>query len=259
METTRDLLKLNLPTRFYVGKVPTKCYVMELSFDQGYVEWWTRGSTMTAVPVDNPVKYLDSFFAFTDYIEAINNICLHWIKHVRTIDKVNALAEKIKEYFPWCKFSLGCDLRTLPVVTESDFKRRDFASDSFVRYLEQVLPVKRLGEIADAGEKSMKYIFKQLPVVDGKVVDLDVTFIVLDEVVKSFYEKYVNDWVPKLKISCQASDKNDIATAVLLGERLNIPSLAVHRYLVHRDNMADPNRRQDALREARVAQFNTKP
>jgi hypothetical protein len=251
MEVIRDLLREHLPKRIYVGKSKDRCYSMELSFEQGYVEWRTHGATLTSLPKDSSETYFDSFFGFTDYMESINAICYSCIQSMRTIERVNKLAILLKKYFPWCQFAMGCEA-VLPITGITEIEHKRLAAQSFVRYLQQIIPIKRLEDIASDGSKSMKYLLRQLSTGDGRICDLDTTDVDLDGAVKLFYEKYVNEWAPKLKTRCQVTDKNDIGTAMLIGAKCSIPSLAVHRYLVHRDNMADRKRQQEHVRNVMV-------
>lgn len=257
METTRALLLQHLSSQAFIGKTKQHCYIAKLTFEQGFVEW----SIETQVPAPfpnapnaNTALYFDSFFGFTDYVEAINAICQRWMQAHFAIERINLLADLFKEYFPWSKFVLGCNVTLeLPNLAYADF-----GSDSFVRYLQQILAIDGSVATVQRGITSMTYFLNQLGLREVLTTkDLDIEK--LDAAAKGFYRDYVNEWVPKLRLLCQPSDKNDVPTAILIAERCGISALAVHRYLIHIETMSTPEQQKQMARDARLARYDNKP
>lgn len=258
MEITRRLLTEHLLSQAFIGKSKQHCYAVKLTFEQGFVEWSIENQVPAPFPADasklSPaVLYFDSFFGFTDYVEAINAICHRWLQVNFAVERINLLADLFKEYFPWSKFVLGCNVALeLPNLAYADF-----GSDSFVRYLQQVLAVDTSIATIQRGITSMTYFLNQLGVREIlTTVDFDLEK--LDLAVKGFYHQYVNEWVPKLRLVCQATDKNDVPTAILIAERCGISALAVHRYLIHVETMSTPEQQKQIARDARVARYESK-
>lgn len=257
MEITTSLLTQHLSTRAFIGKTKQHCYVAQLSFVNGVVEWMIDGNHQlpySNLSTDRTTSlYFDSFFGFTDYMEAINTICRQWLTVNLVIERINLLADLFKSYFPWHKFVLGCNAKLdMPKLAYADF-----GSDSFVRYLSQILSVESAMLEVQSGTKSMLYFLNQLNLGDClREPELDMDKI--DAAVKEFYRKYVNEWVTKLKSICQPTDKNDIPTAILIAERCGLPSLAVNRYLNVCETLSTPEQRQQIVRDTRVARYQSK-
>lgn len=271
METTSHLLESNLPSEVFIGKTRKVCCIAKLSFDKGFINWTIDGQAKAAVPLNNDkVLYFDSFFGFVDYVDEINSVCQAWVHAQQTMARIDLLADLFKAYFPWSKFVLGCNSVEQP--KSPTLKYSEFGSESFVRYLRQILPVQSLVTTMESGLTSMRYFLHQFldktaigshPTINLTPQELlshpEFDMEKLDAAVKLFYHRYVNEWMAKLRLVCQPTDKNDVPTAILIADRCNLSALAVHRYLVHVETMSTPEKQKELVREARVARYQMKP